>query len=288
MPKTIAGALVGQALGAFGKKPVIPELPTLDTAKVQREAVAGNIAALPGLETLATSVNTFAQSEISRMLETALPGFGAGLSRATATANALARGEIPEDVSAQVQNRSAARSLGGGFGGTGMARALTARDLGLTSLSLQSEGMNRLLGLGGFARQTFPTFDFTTAFLTPQQKLTFDRQQNLDQFNRQLLANQVAAAPDPNDVALAEALDNFFETWKNVGMGMLGGGMGGGGGGMMGGGGGGGGGGSGGGGGGGTSWFGSGGGGGGGTPTIGGSRDWQDFIDDIRLGRGGG
>lgn len=232
-------------MGAFGKKPVIPELPTLDTSKVQREAVAGNIAALPGLETLATSVNTFAHSEIARMLETALPGFGKGLASATSTANALTRGEIPEDVSAQVQNRSAARALGGGFGGTGMARALTARDLGLTSLSLQSEGMNRLLGLGGFARQTFPTFDFTTAFLTPQQKLTFDRQQNLDQFNRQLLANQVAAAPDPNDVALAEALDNFFETWKNVGMGALGGvgGMGGGGGGgassMMGGGGGG-------------------------------------------------
>lgn len=237
MSKTIAGALVGQALGAFGRKPTVPELPTLDTDQVQRKAIEGNIAALPELEKLASSVNRFTYDQISQMLERTLPGFGSALSRAGESAGALVRGEVPEDVSRQVLRGGAARALGGGYGGSALGRNLTLRDLGLTSLEATGEGARRLTGLGSFARSTFPTFDYTTAFITPQQKLSFDWQQNLARFNRNLLYEQVEAAPDPNDVALAQALDNFFETWKNVGMGALGGvgGMGG----MMGGGGGG-------------------------------------------------
>lgn len=238
MPKTIAGALVGSALGAYGKKPVIPELPTLDTGKIQQQAIAGNIAALPGLEDLTSKVNKFSFDQVSQMLEAAIPGFRASLAKAGENAASLLKGEVPEDVSRTLTTSAAARSLAGGFAGTGFHRNLLARDLGLTSLSLMGEGQNRLTSLGSFATSAFPRFDFTTAFITPQQKLAFEWQQNLAQFNRNLLAAQVKAAPNPNDVALAEGLDNFFETWKNVGMGALGGG--GGFGGMMGGGGGGG------------------------------------------------
>lgn len=224
MSKTIAGALVGGALGAFGKKPKIPQLPRLDVGTVQREATTANLAALPGLEQLTTAVNRFNVDEISRMLKQALPGFTGALRRTTETAGALGRGEIPEDVSRAVQSSAAARSLGGGFAGSGFSRNLVARDLGLTSLQLTGEGQNRLMGLGGFAGQMFPRFDFTTAFITPQQKLAFDFQQNLAQWQRDLLAAQVKAAPDPATAELGEAMDNFFETWKNIGVGMLGGG----------------------------------------------------------------
>lgn len=223
-------------MGAFGRKPNIPDLPLLDIAKEQRDAITANRLALPGLEKLAGETNRFSFEQISQMLERAIPGFGGALKSAGTSAESLARGEIPEDVSRAVQSASAARSLGGGFGGSGLARNLTARDLGLTSLNLMGEGQNRLLSLGSFAKNTFPTFDFTTAFITPAQKLSFDWQQNLAQWQIRSMREQIAAAPDPNDVALAGALDNFFETWKNVGMGALGGvgGMGG----MMGGGGG--------------------------------------------------
>jgi len=93
----------------------------------------------------------------------------------------------------------------------------------LTSLNLTGEGQSRLMGLGTFARQTFPRFDFTQAFITPQQKLDFDWRQNLAQWQVQALKNQVLAAPDPNDAALAEGLDNMFKTFSNIGIGMLGG-----------------------------------------------------------------
>ncbi len=231
MPATIAGALVGSALNAYGRKPKIPDLPTLDIGTEQIGSIAANRLALPSLEKLATESDKFSFDQISKMLEKAAPGFMAGLGTATKNAASLARGEIPDDVSRGVQSASAARSLAGGFGGSGLARNLTARDLGLTSLNLTGEGQTRLQSLGQFARGTFPVFDYTTAFITPAQKLNFDWQQNMAQYQVKLMKEQVAAAPDPNDVALAEGLDHFFETWKNVGMGALGGvgGMGGGG-----------------------------------------------------------
>lgn len=233
MSKTVAGALVGQALGSFGKKPYIPDLPTLDVGQEQRLSVADNLAALPSLENLAGKTNRFNFAEISRMLEAAVPGFGSALKTAGTNAASLARGEIPEDVARAVQGTSAAHALGGGYAGSGFGFNRTARDLGLTSLNLTGEGQNRLMSLGGFARNAFPTFDFTNAFITPQQRLSFDWTQNLAQYQVRLMQEQVKAAPDPAMAELGQAFDNFFETWKNVGMGALGGvgGMGGGGGG---------------------------------------------------------
>ena len=230
MPQTTLGALVGGLLDAYGRKPVIPELPKLDIGEEQRGAITANKLALPGLEGLASETNRFSYAEISKMLESAVPGFGKALSGAGTNAASLVRGEIPEDVSRAVQSASAARSLSGGFGGTGLGRNLTARDLGLTSLNLTGEGQSRLLGLGGFARQAFPTFDFTNAFITPMQKLNFDWQQNVAQWQVKALQEQVKAAPDPADAALAEGLDNMFKTFSSYGMMMAGGGMGGGGG----------------------------------------------------------
>lgn len=218
MPATVLGALVGSLLDAYGRKPVVPDLPTLDIAKEQRASITANQLALPGLEKLATETNRFNFDEISKMLERAVPGFTAGIKSAGANATALARGEIPDDVSRGVQSSSAARSLGGGFGGSGLARNLTARDLGLTSLNLTGEGQNRLLGLGAFARNNFGIFDFTNAFITPMQKLNFEREQNAEQWQVKWLRNQITAAPDPDDVALAEGLDNMFHTFANIGL----------------------------------------------------------------------
>lgn len=73
-------------------------------------------------------------------------------------------------------------------------------------------------------------------FFTPQQRVALAFQDRTQRFQRDLLAAQVAAAPNPNDVALAEGFDNFFKFWSSIGGAALGnvGGLGGG---MMGGGG---------------------------------------------------
>lgn len=175
----------------FGSRLNVPEIPSL--ADILKTGVGANVAALPDLQKLATATNVFNQEEITRMLESTAPGLLAGMKSATGNAAALARGEIPEDVQRAVQSSTAARSLGGGYGGSGLSRNLTARDLGLTSLNLTGEGQQRLMGLGGFARNLFPTFDYTTAFFSPAQMLDY----TYSSFQRNLLAAKSAAAPDP-------------------------------------------------------------------------------------------
>lgn len=237
---SVLGALVGGAMGAFGTKPIIPELPTLDTAKEQQLATQGNLAALPGLENLASQTNKFNQQQVMDLLGEILPGFRGELGTASANTASLLKGEIPVDVQNAVQDSAAAKAFAGGFGGSNLFGDLFGRNLGLTSLQLQQQGLGNLAGLTQLGRSITPMFDYTTMFISPQQKLAFDYQQNLDQFKRNLVASQVAAAPDPATAALAQELDRMFNTFAAFGMGMAGGAMGGGGGGGFGGGGGGG------------------------------------------------
>lgn len=175
----------------FGRKVVVPQLPGLKD--ILRTGTEANMANLPGVMEFAGKINTFNQSEVSKMLEQVLPGIGGGLKSAAANAAALARGEIPSDVQTAVVNSAAARSLRGGYGGTGMSRNLVSRDLGLTSLAATEAGQTRLQALGGFARAAFPVFDFSTAFFNPAQMLDY----TYSKFQRDLLEAKVAAAPDP-------------------------------------------------------------------------------------------
>jgi len=175
----------------FGAKPEVPTLPTL--GEVGKTGAAANLAAVPQLQTLASGVNRFNEAEIRRMMESTLPGYFGSLAAAGDVAGSLARGEVPEDVARQVERRGATRALTGGYAGSTLGRNLTLRDLGLTSLEATGEGQRRLLGLGAFGRQLFPTYDYTTMFFSPAQMLDYTQ----SQFQRDLLAAKVAAAPDP-------------------------------------------------------------------------------------------
>lgn len=89
------------------------------------------------------------------------------------------RGEIPPDVQAQLANRAAETSLAGGFSGSQVARNLTARDLGLTSLDMISRGQQGLGQQLGYAQALNPYQSNTLDYLmTPQQLLSTQIQQN--------------------------------------------------------------------------------------------------------------
>lgn len=89
------------------------------------------------------------------------------------------RGRIPADVLAQVQRGTAEQSLFGGFGNSGMARNLTARDLGLTSLDLMQRGQEGL-GFQLGATQSLNPYraDVLNLLMTPQQLLATEIGQN--------------------------------------------------------------------------------------------------------------
>lgn len=218
MAKTIAGALVGRALGAYGDKPVIPDLPQIDPTQVGAETIAGNLANLPQAQALAAAVNKGNAAQLRALLNR-----GGQLDLAESIVGSQLRGELPADVQRSLQDQVASQALGLGVPGSGFQVGLAGLRGVLTSLQLQQQG---LANFGTLSQLTTPRLMGPEAmFFTPQQRLNFAFQDRAAHFERNLMAAQVAAAPNPADVALAEGFDNFFETWKNVGMGALGGAM---------------------------------------------------------------
>lgn len=223
----IAGALIGKAIGAFGRKPDIPALPAIDPNMVQAETIAQNKQQLPQLEEIGKQVNQFNLQQQLGMLQQALNFVAPGqLQQVQGNTAAMLRGEIPADVAAQVQRRSAAQAAAGGYGAaSGIGQNLSARDFGLTSLNLMQQGLGNFQALAALAPRT-PLFDVSSMFFSPQQRLQAAFAERDAQFQRNLLAEQIEAAPDPATAAIGREVDRFFNTAASFGMTAAGGAMG--------------------------------------------------------------
>ena len=204
------GSLFGGLFG--GKKPKVPELKPIDFAKEQQQAIQQNIAALQPATELAQKTTAAEQSQLEAQLRRAIPGYDQLVQQAGANIGAALRGEISPEVSAQVQRSTAGRALSGGFGaGSGFGRALTARDLGLTGMQIQNQGLAQAQN---FIQQqrTFgmvQPFSVSSMFISPSQRINALAQQNQLQYGRDLTAAQVAAAPSPMQQAAQTAFTNF-------------------------------------------------------------------------------
>ena len=205
-----AGSLLGGLFG--GKKPKVPELKPIDFAAEQRQAIQQNIAALQPATELAQKTTAAEQSQLETQLRRAIPGYDQLVSQAGQNIAASLRGEISPEVSAQVQRSTAGRALSGGFGaGSGFGRALTARDLGLTGMQIQNQGLAQAKN---FIQQQrafgmVQPFSVSSMFVTPAQRIGAIQQQNQLQYGRDLTAAQVAAAPSPMQQAAQTAFTNF-------------------------------------------------------------------------------
>ena len=205
-----AGSLLGGLFG--GKKPKVPELKPIDFAAEQRQAIQQNIAALQPATELAQKTTAAEQSQLEAQLRRAIPGYDQLVSQAGQNIAASLRGEISPEVSAQVQRSTAGRALSGGFGaGSGFGRALTARDLGLTGMQIQNQGLAQAQN---FIQQQrafgmVQPFSVSSMFVTPAQRIGAIQQQNQLQYGRDLTAAQVAAAPSPMQQAAQTAFTNF-------------------------------------------------------------------------------
>lgn len=198
-------AAIGIGLGAYGRRPRVPDFTPTDPLAEQLSAIRGNLSSFEDASRLGTTVNRFNFGELDRMNEAAIPGFANILGRQSNILQSFLRGELPDDVSQQVMRNSAWTSLRGGYGGSEMGRNLTARDLGLTSLDLMNRGMDSSSAwMANTQRLRVPgLFDVTSMFLTPAQRIEVANYNNEMLFRRHWLAEQVAAMPDPNMAALA-------------------------------------------------------------------------------------
>lgn len=227
----VLDAWIGDLFGAYGDKPVVPYLVPTDTARSQKTAIGNNLGSFDMSSRLASKTNAFNQKEAQKAFNEFTGGQGAGMfSKANENIDDYLSGIVPDDVSSAINRGSAAKALGGGFGGSQMHGGLTARDLGLTSLDLQKFGVQALPGMISAQQGSrgAPMMNPTSMFTNPTQQLMIDDKYNDQQFNRTWMANQVEAMPDPTSVAYAQGISSDVSGIMSALGSMAGGGGGGG------------------------------------------------------------
>lgn len=225
-----------------GKKPTVPTLPTLDLGTEAGKAIAANQKNLPAAEQLTSEANQFSRDEITKMLNQIVPGFSGIQGDISKNIEAELTGQIPDDVRDAIARSDAATSLTGGTGGTEFSRNLVARDLGLTSLQLTRSGLSSAESWTRTMASLYEPsqLNLSSMFISPMQEYQTDNEQNLQQFQRQWMQNQIDAMPAPWAEDLKQFVyramaaysgtpvkDNPYSTPGSFGAGLGGGGEGG-------------------------------------------------------------
>lgn len=218
----IAGALIGKAIGAFGQKPRVPAFKEILPDEIQEDTTLGNIKSLADIARLAAGVDQFNQDQLEALQERVLPGAAQQIQK---NIQSQLRGEIPDDVRRAIAQGNSER-FAGVFAGSNFARSNEAKQLGLTSLGIINQGLAS--AESWLAQATTPRFDVTSMFFTPQQRYGYAVNERDARYQRDLMAAQVKAAPDPATAALGTEIDRFFNTAAGAGMMAAGGGFGGG------------------------------------------------------------
>lgn len=200
----LAGAALGGLFGGKGKKPKVPKLPTLNPTQVQADAIAGNEANRPAAEALASKTNAFSLAELERAVNFAAPG---SLDKARANISRQLSGELSPDVAQSVIRSSTAAGFSRGLGGSQIGRNLTLRDLGLTSLDQQNQGLSNFINLSTLLKPAL--MSSTSMFLSPEQRLAAAETQQARQYERDTIAAGVAAQASPEQSAMSGLLDSF-------------------------------------------------------------------------------
>jgi hypothetical protein len=115
--------------------------PFLSGSTYAGEAVESAKASLPGLKDIGEAVNLFNQEQLLKMNRMAMPGYDSLQAKTSEQILSMLRGELPDDVARAVTKTAAGKALAGGFGGSGMARNLGLRDLGISSLQTMQAGI---------------------------------------------------------------------------------------------------------------------------------------------------
>lgn len=210
----------------------VPDWRNIDPTQVQLDTIKGNVASLDAAKGLASDFNDFMRQQLQKANEAGVPGFSAITSQLSKNLQSQLGGQLGLSDLAATQRRSAASALAGGVAGSPFGAALTARDIGLRQYQVQQAAQAQAPGylstVAGLTRA--PMFDFSSVFMTPQQRIDNMFKNQQAQWNVQNLKNQLAVQPEPWQKALAgfgDSLVNAATSYFTMGGGL--GGMGGGG-----------------------------------------------------------
>jgi len=165
---------------SYGGKPEVPS-----PAGSASLATAANVGNLGQLYNLAGSLNQFNQGQLLGQYESAVPGYGGLVKKASGNIGEQLAGNVPSDVVNEIIQTAAERGIMTGSPGSPNANAALLRSMGLTSLGLQQQGQENLISMERAAPIAQP-FDVSKLFITPEE---------IQQ--AQMAANLYAAAPDP-------------------------------------------------------------------------------------------
>jgi hypothetical protein len=227
----------------FGGAPKLEEWQTVNAQEEQLRSISGNLAALPTIKNLASSVNAFNTSEIAKVLEAHNPFLKQIEAQTSKNRLDWSKGVMSQDLADQVQLQSAARAVGGGYGGTGAHNALLARNYGLTSFNLQQQAQSSEESWLRTAAAIYEPgmFNLASEFISPGQQLGFATSERDRKLSYTNLKKQFDYASDPmrgveSSVAgIADMIGTALMAYMGGGVGAMGaaGGAAGGGGGMM-------------------------------------------------------
>lgn len=178
----------------------------LSDPSVAQGQYASQSQAIPGMEATASAADLASNQERQQQLTSVDPELMKQIGQIGKLSSSYLNGQIPQDVQDQIQRATAQSSLQGGYGGTGMARNLTARDLGLTSMQLTGQGATLAQTGATMAAEVNPSFTPVSSLLfSPSQiqarndqmdyyNTDIKNQQSIINSNNQLAAQVYAAA----------------------------------------------------------------------------------------------
>ncbi len=187
----------------FGTKPDVAPFKPTNLSDETGKALAGNLA---NFDLMTTYLDKIA------------PGFSKALGLGLENTFSELQGHLPKDVAEEIGRTDAFKSLLGGFGGTPMAHALTARDLGLTSLNLTQLGTNSFQQWANAAEQAYSPFTVSTS----QQAAVTAADNAGEQATKQLKFN-IDAGPDPGALGIFNVDAALGQQMLSFGMSSLGG-----------------------------------------------------------------
>lgn len=179
------------------------------------DTIAGNLKNLPEAERLAGKTNEATARQFLAMMERIMPGFGEISKTITGNIKSQVSGELPADVERLIGREAAEKGIVRGTGGSQFENYGALRDLGLTSLELTDRGLNSAQRWMATVSSGAPTFNVTSMFISPAQRIATEQWNEVNRYNAQFLRNQISMLPSNAEMAGAQILD-YVATWATT------------------------------------------------------------------------
>lgn len=179
----------------FGDKTTVPEFKPVDYDEQTRKAVAGNRAIVGEAGLAAREAQAEDQATLEQGLRRAIKDYDALVTSERSVIGDMLEGNLPEAMRRRMQDRSVRLGMVGSQAG----EAASAYDLGLTELDMVRMGMDyaarykQQQAATGMAKAS----SVLGMFSTPQQRVAHQTSERNLQFQRDVYASKMAAAPDP-------------------------------------------------------------------------------------------